>query len=460
VENTVSIIGALHWPARYLRAPTRLTIAILGDSPVTLALPIVLWPIWSYPWVLPWLTLLSLPSVPVWWLARLRLGRTNTAGIGVPATWFLITLCLSAVVVRDWSTAVPKLLGLILGVVTALTVARVCEAGWLVWILAVLRPVALVVGIAFVLLLSLTNTKLPWVRLIIGSAEGPINPTEVGGVLSLLVPLVAGLVLLRAEPGARRPERMDWGWPALIVLVIADILTRSRAAYAGATLGVLLVLGGWTWTSIHAAIGIKHRVAVGALWIVTCAICMLVGAQALMMWISLGEPPYSMDSFGSRLELWQRSWLMLQDFSITGIGPGQFDLVLWTLYPPYLVRPTGPSTHAHNVVLDVAVQLGIPALVAFGGLIAISVRRLVRTCATPGAHVAGPALGVLGALVGYFGFGLTDAIAPGARAGIALWIVLGIAAGFPAKPVGDDAQSPAQRVAGYEYNLNSRGRSV
>ncbi len=55
---------------------------------------------------------------------------------------------------------------------------------------------------------------------------------------------------------------------------------------------------------------------------------------------------------------------MLQDFPFTGIGMGTFTQVADRLYPFFLYAP-GTVEHAHNLFLQVGVDLGLPGLIAW-----------------------------------------------------------------------------------------------
>lgn len=61
-----------------------------------------------------------------------------------------------------------------------------------------------------------------------------------------------------------------------------------------------------------------------------------------------------------RVEIWSRAIYMVQDFSFTGVGMGaSFGRVADLLYP-FFLAPPGQIPHAHNLYLQVAVDLGIP----------------------------------------------------------------------------------------------------
>ena len=55
---------------------------------------------------------------------------------------------------------------------------------------------------------------------------------------------------------------------------------------------------------------------------------------------------------------------MIQDFPITGVGMGLFSDVADNLYPFFLNSP-GSVPHAHNLFLQIAVDMGIPGLITW-----------------------------------------------------------------------------------------------
>ena len=117
---------------------------------------------------------------------------------------------------------------------------------------------------------------------------------------------------------------------------------------------------------------------------------------------------------------------MLEDFPFTGIGLGQFNPVLHALYFPFLVMADEFVPHAHNLVLEYAIELGVPGLAAFGALLYAFFMQCARAARAEDQLVRWTGVGLALGVVGFLVYGLVDAIAPGARAGIVLWVVLGL----------------------------------
>jgi putative inorganic carbon (HCO3(-)) transporter len=266
--------------------------------------------------------------------------------------------------------------------------------------------------------------------------NGELNPNELAGTIVLLAPLAVTQVLagFAAMWTGRTLSRWDAVWWAINLLACLAglgvlLLTQSRTGLFGMGLSVLAIaaIGLWRirtrWpgrTDVRAA-AILVLVAVSASTI-------LVAARILSGWLNTGPGP---DTFASRVELWSRALAMIQDFPITGIGPGQFNPDLQALYPSFVLPRTQFVPHAHNLYLTYATELGLPGLGAFLVLEARFMRSCVQALRAWRGQVGWAAAGLIAAMLGFLAFGLTDAIGPGARAGLVLWILLGLGGALP-----------------------------
>jgi O-antigen ligase len=158
-----------------------------------------------------------------------------------------------------------------------------------------------------------------------------------------------------------------------------------------------------------------------------------------------------LESLSVRVRLWQQALLMLNDYPLTGIGLGQVDPVLHRVYAPAFLAPDQVVPHAHNLLLDYALELGVPGAVAFALLIGGCVRHCLRAIQSVEVWLFWTGLGLLLGLLAFMVFGLTDAIAPGARGGLALWAVLGLGAALaPRATLARSAPIPHQDAHGLE----------
>jgi putative inorganic carbon (HCO3(-)) transporter len=121
----------------------------------------------------------------------------------------------------------------------------------------------------------------------------------------------------------------------------------------------------------------------------------------------------------------------MQDFPITGMGLGMFRYVMPVLYPLFTVSPESDLGHAHNEWLQAGVDLGVTGLVIF-----LAVQGLGLWLAYRGFQSAASVplrwmmAGTLAGLAAHSVFGLTDAVALGAKPGIFFWVLLALTAGM------------------------------
>jgi len=134
-------------------------------------------------------------------------------------------------------------------------------------------------------------------------------------------------------------------------------------------------------------------------------------------------------SLSDRVEIWSRAIYGIQDFPLTGMGLGTFRYVMPVLYPLFTVQPAVDLGHAHDEWLQAGVDLGLPGLITFVALQGLSFMLAYQAFRRPvPAIVRWSMAGVLAGLLAHAIFGLTDAVALGAKPGIFFWLLLALTA--------------------------------
>ena len=189
-------------------------------------------------------------------------------------------------------------------------------------------------------------------------------------------------------------------------------------------MGFLLVL---RWPRLVLALPVVILAIAVAIW--------RIGFDRVGVWLL--ALPTAADAGGKaagRLELWNRAFDMIQDFPFTGIGLNTFPVVVRVLYPLVVNDPNTPVPHAHDFLLQVAIDLGLPGLTCFLLLLAAAAVGLVRAWKIRQGWERGLVAGVGAGLIGQLIFGLTDAVTLGAKPGIFLWAMLGAAVALGQSP--------------------------
>ncbi|HEX2922964.1 MAG TPA: O-antigen ligase family protein, partial [Chloroflexota bacterium] len=155
----------------------------------------------------------------------------------------------------------------------------------------------------------------------------------------------------------------------------------------------------------------------------------LVGREAVYRWIVQAD--YVGDAtakLANRQEIWGRALYMIQDYPFTGVGLNSFAKVLDGLYPSPFIGSVADIPHAHNIYLQTAVDLGLAGLMALLGIclttLWIGYTAYRRTEGATRGAIAGLGAGLLA----YMLFGMTDAIALGAKPLPMLWGIIGLIA--------------------------------
>lgn len=353
--------------------------------------------------------------------------RVSDKVLAVCALWAGLT----ALAVGDWYSAAPKLFGVLLGLSVAylISVDRPSMLRLRVfWLGLAIATTGLIALTALFLtewpehkLLPLDSfyATLPAGPRVVdhGGRAGGFGPNQVGGALALLTPL--GLALVLDRFGTSQNVRALAAAVLALALVVL-LLTQSRSAFVGTTTGLAFVcwlrLRQSTWSRMRRAF-LQAALAV--------ALTSLVAAT-VFTWLAPLDS--TTDTLTSRLQIWSASVTLIGDHLYTGVGPGQFPLVLDKAFPELSASVAPHIPHAHNIALQALLDLGLPGSVVLGLLIAMAVRGLIVTArSSTDRSLQLLVVGLAGSLLAFFAYGLTDTIAPGARGGLPFWLVLGLA---------------------------------
>jgi putative inorganic carbon (HCO3(-)) transporter len=363
--------------------------------------------------------------------------------------------------VAVWVSPLPqeslrKLVGIVLGAAYFYGVANTARSqGWIWWWVVLLLTAGVLVSLLALfgtdwasyktLPLQSAYGRLPrLLHNVTSYGEGGFHPNEVGGALVLLVPVALSACLaagvsnpgpaVAAYPrlGGRQLPRMARSLVTVLVsrgrtLVVATlslvvitgvcILTQSRSAYLGLLVGLV---GFGVWRSRW------FLVALLVLSVVTLGVGLHLGLEDSVE--ALVDTESARLGVG-RLEIWERAVSLMQDFPYTGVGLNTFPHVGDAMYPYPSAGLWARVPHAHNNLLQVGVDLGVPGLVAYVGVLAVfaactwKVHRLSKS-----RSMRLLASGVFAGMLAHQVYGLTDAITLGAKPGFLLWMMWGLMA--------------------------------
>ncbi|MGB4871794.1 MAG: O-antigen ligase family protein, partial [Candidatus Promineifilaceae bacterium] len=156
------------------------------------------------------------------------------------------------------------------------------------------------------------------------------------------------------------------------------------------------------------------------------------------------------NTLNGRMEIWSRAIYGIQDFPFTGMGMNNFRRVVHILYPLFLISPDTDIAHAHNHLLQAALDLGIPGLIAYLALWLGSAAMLWQVWRAAAAQAQSRwyralVIGLAGSLAAYFVYGLLDTVALGAKPGFIFWMLLGVVAGSRRLTAGGETTEDTNR---------------
>ena len=208
-----------------------------------------------------------------------------------------------------------------------------------------------------------------------GRAVGNLRqPNHLSSLLLWSAIAIAALIELRRLSRA-------WGAALFALMVFAIVLTASRTGLVG-----MLVLALWALLD-------KRLARPTRALLLAAPLLYALAWFGLAAWAEVGRHTFGgqqrlaeADLSSSRFGIWANALAMLRQQPWTGVGFGEFNFA-WTL-TPFPGRPIAFFDHTHNLVLQLAVELGLPLAAAVLGLLLLALWQAWRTVAPSAAHDA------------------------------------------------------------------------
>jgi putative inorganic carbon (HCO3(-)) transporter len=247
-----------------------------------------------------------------------------------------------------------------------------------------------------------------------------VHPNVMASSLATLLPLPLALSL--ALPGKSRRTR--WLRGALLVTcalqLLVLLLTKSRGGYLA--LGASLWLTLWLLGQRRWAIGLTLVAALLLVWLITSPSTETSAPLDVDQQAALDASTWDF-----RQQVWRAALQTIADYPFTGAGMGTFNDVAALLYGLY--APDNPQ--AHNLFLQVGVDLGILGLISFLAMQFLALwaawraYRLYGKLAEPLLQAI--AIGGLSGIVATLAHGLVDVHTWGSKGAFIPWMLLGLA---------------------------------
>ncbi|MCO5198519.1 MAG: O-antigen ligase family protein [Anaerolineae bacterium] len=189
-------------------------------------------------------------------------------------------------------------------------------------------------------------------------AAESVHPNVVAGVLATVLPFAGAVIYARR----RTPLLQSIAVALMIILVIGLVVSFSRAAWLALVVVVLLWL---CWRFFGRIMPTHNRrrfaftITVSILVLALCAVFLTTPGSAIGMLRTILADQ-------GRFDLYSDSFMLLLDYPILGAGLGSFMMNHATY--AYLTH-VGFSTHAHNLVLDLSIEMGIAGVLVMGWII-------------------------------------------------------------------------------------------
>ena len=374
-------------------------------------------------------------------------------GVRTPADWGIFLLAALAVF-GIWKASYPdvttvQVFRLLAGIALFISIVNwgssESRIGWLVILMSAAAACLAVFGVISIEWVSAKAKFLPSniYSMFQVLVSDPTHPNVMAGSLVLFAPALCALIVFKAVPPSGR--KFSSGVYLLNIFSLIGVLgviflTQSRGAiYAFIVALVVLILMKWKW-------GWIILISLGITGLVMVKISGFGLSDILL-------DSQTLDTLNKRQELWFRAFSLVSIFPWTGIGMGMFNTTIRYLMP-LLADGTKEIIHVHNLYLQIAVDIGIPGLVAWTSILIVILVvswKLFKTgSATGDRWVLGLGAGLFCSGVALISHGMIDSVVWGLRSAPIVWFIWGvtIAAGRVYLGGGDKQKLQTGLIAG------------
>ena len=351
----------------------------------------------------------------------------------LPLILFGLMVSIGILVTADRDLTLPKATGLILGL-----------ASWYMLQTVVQTPhhlhrsflCFLLLAFGFTVLGALSTNwvlKVPFLERVVQqlpsalaflpeSPQSGVQANQLAGTILMFWPLL--LCLSFAWP-------LPLGWGVIIrffalLFSVFLILTQSRSGWLGGVGGVVCLAAWWGWLRLSPSKRGWMWLSLALFGTVVISLLLWAGPEQLQQ---IWQDPVQetaigrLNSLGFRQEVWRWAAEAIRDFAFTGTGLGTFRHVAPRLYP-LNVPITYDISHAHNIFAQVALDVGLPGLVAYLAMLLLA-GVMGWQVAQRNEALRPFAMGLVTGLIALHIYGLTDALALGSKTSLLFWLILG-----------------------------------
>lgn len=347
--------------------------------------------------------------------------------LNFPIILLLISIFVSTIWISDLSHSLPRIVMILYsivffyGLIALLKTDRLIKAGVVSYLIAgFLLSLLSITGMSvlnvkhFDILFKLKE-KIPFIHFNLPGAREGIHPNAVGGILILFIPLFFVLIYSVLKNRKELHEILNshvfkWFlWAGLIVCFLTLVLTQSRGAWLGLIIGSAVML---------AALSRKKNI-----FIISSAVVSVLFSLVIVYSIGKLDSTRFMvrsaeETFDFRVQIWDIATPLIASHPFSGIGIDEFR------YHPEMRYEL---SHAHNKFIHLAVEIGMPAVIAYMAiLIGIGYMAVVVWKTSASRWYGQISLGLAAGQIAYLIFELTDMVRLGSKVGVFFWISAGL----------------------------------